>query len=285
MLMLGGGGNLNVVGAVTVAGGSTLNLANGSLTAPVINVGAGGQFYFNGGSLGATSLNVTGGQVDIAAGSGQPMVLNGLTFGGMTDAWAGKLDLTNNRLIVHNGNQGDIASALKSGFNAHSGYWNGGAGIISSSAAGDVQHLTTLGYRQSDGSPFDGVNTTTSDVLVKYTYYGDANLDGTVNGADYQQIDNGFGLGLTGWSNGDFNYDGVVDGSDYSLLDNTFNQITASGASSLALIANSTSLINSVGSSAVPEPTTLGIIAVACIATQGRRRRTSTNLLTAFPKC
>ena len=71
------------------------------------------------------------------------------------------------------------------------------------------------------------------DVLIKYTYFGDANLDGTLNGADYQQIDMGFGMGLTGWQNGDFNYDGVINGADYALLDNTFNQISATGASPL----------------------------------------------------
>ena len=59
-----------------------------------------------------------------------------------------------------------------------------------------------------------------------------------VNGADYQQIDQGFGGSLTGWSNGDFNYDGVVNGSDYALIDNTFNQITATNASPLSLIAD-----------------------------------------------
>ena len=33
-------------------------------------------------------------------------------------------------------------------------------------------------------------NTTTADVLVKYTYYGDADLNGVINGADYALIDN-----------------------------------------------------------------------------------------------
>jgi fibronectin-binding autotransporter adhesin len=271
-LLLSGGGNLNVVGAVTIAGGSTLGLANGSLTVPVINVG--GQFNFTGGSLAPTILNIVGGVVGIGAGAGQPIALNGLTFSGTTDAWVGKLDLTTDQLMVHNGDQADIANALKSGFNAQNGYWNGAAGILSSAAASDTRYLTTLGYRQSDGSEFDGVNTTTNDVLVKYTYYGDANLDGTVNGGDYQQIDNGFGLGLTGWSNGDFNYDGVIDGSDFSLIDNTFNQITASGASPLALLTDPTDLIaGSAVSSVVPEPATLGIFAVTFVLTQGRRRR------------
>ncbi len=41
-------------------------------------------------------------------------------------------------------------------------------------------------------STFAGQPTVDGDVLVKYTYFGDANLDGVVNSADYLQIDNGF---------------------------------------------------------------------------------------------
>jgi len=54
---------------------------------------------------------------------------------------------------------------------------------------------------------------------VKYTTTATPDLSGAVDGADYQQIDSGFGNNLTGWQNGDFNYDGVVDGSDYALID------------------------------------------------------------------
>ena len=136
----------------------------------------------------------------------------------------GKIDLNNNDIIVHNGDAVNIPLQLKAGFNAGSGYWNGSSGIVSTAAANDTSFLTTLGYRQSDGTPFDNVNTAATDFLVKYTYYGDADLNGVINGADYQQIDNGFGQHLTGWFNGDFNYDGVVDGTDFALIDNTFNQ-------------------------------------------------------------
>jgi hypothetical protein len=108
-------------------------------------------------------------------------------------------------------------------------------------------------------------------VLVKYTYYGDANLDGIVNGADYQQIDNGFGMHLTGRSNGDFNYDGVVDGSDYSLIDNTYNQLSARGASPLALIASPTSITTSPA----PEPTTLALLGLGAIGQLRLRPRRS----------
>src|ERR1019366_9987851 len=122
---------------------------------------------------------------------------------------------------------------------------------------------------------FDGVSTTATDVLVKYTYYGDANLDGSVNGADYQQIDAGFGAhgtnNMTGWAYGDFNYDGVVDGSDFSLIDNTFNQINASGASPLAIVAGSADLVASPAD--VPEPTTLALLGIGAMGLLGRRRR------------
>jgi hypothetical protein len=74
-----------------------------------------------------------------------------------------------------------------------------------------------------------------TDVLVKFTYYGDANLDGKVDGTDYSRIDSGYLTKATGWYNGDLNYDGVVDGSDYTLMDNAFNTQGASLASLIAI--------------------------------------------------
>jgi hypothetical protein len=62
-----------------------------------------------------------------------------------------------------------------------------------------------------------------TDLLIKYTYFGDADLSGTVTAADYLLIDNGFNNGGVGWHNGDFNYDGVINGDDYTLIDNAYN--------------------------------------------------------------
>jgi PEP-CTERM motif len=163
-----------------------------------------------------------------------------------------------------------IGDQLKEGMNASAGYWNGSAGIVSSSAAADTRLLTTLGYGPG-GAVFEGANTVSTDMLVKYTYYGDADLNGTVNGADYQQIDKGFGMHLTGWSNGDFNYDNTVDGSDYSLIDNTFNELNASAAIPLAIVANSASMIGGLAS--VPEPGSLSILALCVAGFMGQRRR------------
>jgi hypothetical protein len=95
-------------------------------------------------------------------------------------------------------------------------------------------------------------------------------LNGILNGADYQQIDNGFGQGMTGWSNGDFNYDGAVDGSDYSLLDNAFNQETA-GAAPLAVVGAAlvTGIPREKVASARVFATTVPIVAITPEATIG----------------
>jgi len=87
-------------------------------------------------------------------------------------------------------------------------------------------------------STFDNQPVTAADVLVKYTCYGDALLNGNVTAADYLQIDNAFSYNathpttpLTGWNNGDFNYDGVINGDDYTLIDNAYNsQVSVSFA-------------------------------------------------------
>ncbi len=121
------------------------------------------------------------------------------------------------------------------------GLWNG-EGITSSTAANDPTHLTALGVilntngtaSQAWYSTFDGASVTSTDVLIKYTYYGDTNLDGVIDGSDYSRIDNGYLTHLTGWASGDFNYDGVVNGSDYTLIDNAFNMQGASLAASIA---------------------------------------------------
>jgi hypothetical protein len=122
---------------------------------------------------------------------------------------------------------------------------------------------------------------------VKYTYYGDATLTGSVTAADYVQIDNAFNNNsnplntpLTGWYNGDFNYDGVINGDDYTLIDNAFNsqgQATFAGVSAgpAEMIANDSEQIASpaVAAPAVPEPCTFGLIGLGAAGLLARRRR------------
>jgi hypothetical protein len=112
---------------------------------------------------------------------------------------------------------------------------NGGSwdqiGITSSSARNDALAVTTLGvlegteYQSVHGpaAPFFGTATDDTMVLVKYTYYGDTDFNGFIDGDDYSRTDSGFNLGLTGWLNGDADLNGFVDGDDYALIDAAFN--------------------------------------------------------------
>ena len=162
----------------------------------------------------------------------------------MTLQSGGTLDLTNNQLDVENATLSAVTAQIASAYN--NGTWTG-TGITSSTAEADLTRLTALGVVVNNNGAgsllygsgtalgtFGGSSPSLTDVLVKYTYYGDTNLDGHVDGTDYSRIDNGFISQLTGWFNGDFNYDQSVDGSDYTLIDNAFNMQGAALATSVA---------------------------------------------------
>jgi fibronectin-binding autotransporter adhesin len=198
----------------------------------------------------------------------------------------GTLDIGKNDLDLPNTDVGTVTGYVRSGFNyAHGGAWNG-PGITSGGAAANTAHLTAVGAISNNGNGngplygsgttlglFDGSNPGPFDVLVKYTYFGDANLDGKVDGSDYSLIDAGYGSkgSLTGWYNGDFNYDGVIDGSDYALIDNAFNnQSSPQTASLTAEVATATA---QVSPAAVPEPASVAVAALAAAGLFARRRR------------
>jgi hypothetical protein len=189
-------------------------------------------------------------------------------------------NLNNGDLIVQNGNLTAVQQSVKTGLNAGGTPWTG-AGITSSAAANDPSQITALGVIPNSLSgaalytTFDGTAVNASDVLVKYTYYGDSNLDGKIDGTDYSRIDNGYLTHATGWLNGDFNYDGVVDGSDYTLIDNAYNsQGSQIGASPSAQITDQIASQLAVGStSAVPEPASIGMLMVGALGLLGRRQK------------
>ncbi len=201
--------------------------------------------------------------------------LNPLSSGGL-------LDVANRTVVLSNqpaNAMANLTAQLKTGYN--NGTWTGTSGITSSTAAADTTHLTAVGILINDtgantgsstGTPLfttiGGQSTSDGDIILQYTYYGDANLSGNVDGSDYSLIDNGYLNHLTGWYSGDFNYDGVVDGSDYTLIDNTFNN---QGASLAAVAANTTAQIAG-DSTAVPEPGAIGLLGIAMLSLRRRPR-------------
>jgi hypothetical protein len=114
-------------------------------------------------------------------------------------------------------------------------------GIDSSAAHSDTNGVTALGCILNTAfSTWDDQAVSDTDVLVKFTYYGDANLNGIVdNSTDLGLLNNGQSNGLTGWYNGDFNYDGVINGSDYTLYDLGYNFYQSRNASSPTIVGPS----------------------------------------------
>ena len=194
---------------------------------------------------------------------------------------SGATDIGMGHLNIAGGSLTALTAQVSQGYDG--GSWLGSAGITSSAAASDSTHLTAVGIIQNNqgGSPvysasnlFDGTAPGESDILIKYTYFGDTNLDGIVDGSDYSRIDaaslaNASDPGsMTGWFNGDFNFDGVIDGSDYTLIDNAFNR---QGPSLSAVIATA-EIAESPGASVVPEPGGIAVASIVCFQLLGKRR-------------
>jgi hypothetical protein len=190
-------------------------------------------------------------------------------------------DVGTGGLIISNGGIAGLSiasSEISQGADSGAGDWNGATGITSSAAAHDSTYLTAVGVMLNNNgntlnpaaiySVFDGIATSLNDVLIRYTCYGDANLDGKVDGSDYSRVDNGFLNHLIGWSNGDFNYDGVINGSDYTLIDNAFNrQGPAMPAAMVASTAKQSTASSLTATSSVPlAPATGSVFSQSSIA-------------------
>ncbi|HWB52944.1 MAG TPA: dockerin type I repeat-containing protein [Tepidisphaeraceae bacterium] len=214
---------------------SSLNMSLGGNTVNVGRTSAGAQVSA---SLTVGNLSATGGGTDTLqiTGAGNTVdVTNtlhidpattlkrsgpGLLIAASLDN-QGTLDLTNGDMIVtYIGASPAVAIGAQIATGYDHGAWDG-AGITSSSVAADPNHAMALGYADNATlglSTFDGQTIGPDSVLVKYTWLGDTNLDGVVNGTDISALLAGETGHLSGWQNGDLNYDGVVNSDDFSLL-------------------------------------------------------------------
>jgi hypothetical protein len=174
----------------------------------------------------------------------------------------GKFDLADNDLVIDSTSLATIQSLIKSGFSG--GSWSG-QGLTSSTAqsiAADNAnpHKTALGYASASSigvTTFDGQSVGGSSVLVRYTWSGDANLDGKVNALDFNALASNFGGASNKlWNEGDFNYDGTVNTADFNALASNFN---------LALPAPALGTL-------VPEPMLMALAAPSLLVLARRRR-------------
>jgi sialidase-1 len=265
----------------TVAAGSTLTLSGASIT-----TGAGATLTKSGdGKLELTHLRGYRLAVDagtaaiIATGGGTAAGTSKLTSLVINTGAGARLDLRDNKLItedaagaatggVYSGLQGAVQSA------SNFGVWDGPG--LTTSMPDAIAGLTTIGVATgaqvrglgpTDTDTFAGQTITGASTIAMYTYAGDANLDGTIDGGDYGIIDNFVQVpNADGYANGDFNYDGVIDGGDYGIID---NNVQAQGAPFPTGCA-----VGLSGVTAIPEPAACGLAGLtAAVLTLHRRMR------------
>ncbi len=96
-----------------------------------------------------------------------------------------------------------------------------------------------------------GKNGLSDDYLL-----GDANLDGTVDAGDLNELGQRWQMNDNAWSHGDFTADGIVNASDLNELGQNWQKMVPLAAAA-----------------AVPEPSALSLLVIAALGLVGRRRR------------
>jgi autotransporter-associated beta strand protein len=278
-----GGNNASTTFAGTISGaGNLIKAGNGTMTLSGTNAYA-GTTTVNAGTLALGRSMTSSSSLTVASGATAKLLPGhdkALATNTITTSGTGKLDITDNSVVVRSSTLAAVKSLIATGFNG--GNWQG-AGITSSSAA--ANSLTAIGFA-SNGvlgrSTFAGVTGLDSnDVLVKYTYYGDADLSGAVNLDDFTLFLNGYQNAGNTWLLGDFDYSGQTTLDDFTLflsayrsqgaplsqLEEMINAVPMTGAERAAMLA---------AVAAVPEPATGAValtIAAAGLGLRVRRRR------------
>jgi autotransporter-associated beta strand protein len=273
-----GGGTLRVTGSIASSSGVTVNNATSSFDAASAQT--------------VKALTVTAGQARVVSSPAKIA----LTVGDGTQATSplsltgGKLDLMTNGLAVHYaaGNDAAVLASVRaqviagynpSAPNAGDGTWNGTTGITSSAAAANA--LSAVGYAlASDVLPFTNGTTDTflgttvdkNTVIARYTLSGDLNLDGSVDFLDLAKLAQSYNVtdGTRQWSTGDVNFDGNTDFLDLAKMAQNYNTALPSAPIPGAPADFQADLARAFAS--VPEPSTLGVLAMGLLML-GRRAK------------
>ncbi len=270
-------GSHTISAPVTLASDTTFNVRQATDTLTVSNdVIATGRTIAKIGAGALEMKNVRAAALDIDAGTLR-IIPNGTNAAASnvaslsietSAATTARFDLTNNALAVDYSGASPIAAIrqyLVKGY--ANGAWNGAGGITSSSATSRLG----LGYADNNVLHLDffaGQDVDDTSVLIRLTRYGDADLNGLVNLADFNALAGNFNGTNRGWWQGDFNYDGLINLADFNLLAGNFNLA--------ALTIDPTPQNWANLAAAVPEPAGVMLfLGMLASATMIRRRRSA----------
>ena len=257
-ITLQGAGNGSISGVVQNGSASALNvtkLGTGSWTFFSPNTYT-GSTTVSAGSLIVSAPLVGTSAVSIADGATMTLSspLATLATKSLSIAAGGLLNSTNSDIVVDYTGDSIIAVLI--------GYLTDGRITANPDSAGlpttlAISEAADLGLTSLGSIPLDDTT-----VVMKYTYVGDANLDGQVDALDYERVDLAIGnTGVLGTAQGDLNYDANVDALDYEQIDlNIGNGVGAP-------------LANITASVFIPEPAFLASLAVAGFLPGRRQRR------------
>lgn len=246
---------------ITSNAGSGIALTGAlSATGKTITKAGTGSVQFE--NVRAAALNVSAGSAKISAKGSANSASGTSVVQSLAIASGASLDLTNNSAVVDYTGPvgtlvGDVRQHLQSG--------------RLTTSLGDANHK--LGYGDNavmNKATFAGQTVDTSSILIKFTYAGDANLDGQVDVTDLGALATNWQTSNV-WTGGDFNYDGFVDVTDLGALATNWQAGVGSplGPGSLESAMAAVGL----GSAAVPEPGSVGLLGLALTASIARRRR------------
>lgn len=212
---------------------------------------------------------LTGSTRALSVSGGGTLAVDTLRVGTLSVATGSTVDLGRGRAVLSATSVSDVIALVTSG-------------RLTSTATGQARDaLATLAVLSNSVggtsnlpfySNFGGGAVVPSDVLVMYTYRGDTNLDGRVDGTDLGNIIEGLSGAGTGWAYGDSNYSpgGLVDLTDFAAFLASYNYFqanqsqvfTGGGSGEFGLV-----------SGAVPEPGALGAVAATGGLLLRRRNR------------
>ncbi len=200
------------------AAGNTLTLSHPNNYAGGTTVAAGTLIVGDAAALGTGGLILNGGSVRVQSGITSPtatIVLSHLTLAG------GTFDLTDNRLLIQSAT--DITSTIRDAIRSMTLTTTVTSTALTPGATTTLGYLRGADYNTINGSnTFGGVAVNPDNVVVRWIYAGDIDLDGVVDLRDFRLMDAGYLSGFNGttriaaWENGDVDHNGVVNANDFA---------------------------------------------------------------------